>query len=209
MSTPVFKRRLHAGPRDRTHPLVWLAAIVCTMAAVVVIIGGIAAFVGYLVIHPRVPVISVSSARLDLLRNSLAGLLEAQLTILVRAENGNARAHATFSDIRFKVSYDGRDLAVLMVPSSFEVAKNSSRYLNYVVQSSEVALTPEQMEGVNFGWQRNVIGFGLKGTARTQWRVGRLGSVKFWCHLNCILRFHPLNGSYIPSRCTSLSQTSK
>lgn len=162
-------------------------------------------FVGYLVIHPRVPVISVTNAHLDLLRNDLAGLLQTQLTIVVRAQNGNAKAHATFSDISFNLTYQGQDIAVL-VADPFEVPKNSSKDLNYVVQSSSIPLTPDQMEEVNESWKQNEIGFDLKGNARTQWRVGPLGSVKFLCHLNCRLKFHPMNGTYIPSRCSSKSK---
>ncbi|KAI4327910.1 hypothetical protein L6164_020319 [Bauhinia variegata] len=199
---PAFKRRLDSG--RRTHPLVWLAAIICTIIAIAVVIAGIVVFVGYLIIHPRMPVISVTNAHLDLLTNDYAGLLQTQLTIVVVAQNGNAKAHATFSDIKFKLSYQDRAIAVL-VAETFFVSKNSTKDLNYVVQSSSIPLTPEQMEEVNNAWKRNEIGFDLKGDARTQWRVGPLGSLKSMCHLNCLLKFHPLNGSYIPSKCNSRS----
>ncbi|XP_054824070.1 NDR1/HIN1-like protein 12 [Prosopis cineraria] len=202
---PMSKKRLHQGSHDRTHLLVWLAAILCTVFAIAVIVAGIAAFIGYILIHPRIPTLSVSSAHLDLLRNDLAGLLQTQVTVLIRAQNGNGKAHASFSDIKFKLSYQGQGIAVLR-SDPINVAKNSSRYLNYVVQSSSIPLTPEQMADVTNSWQRNLIGFDLKGNARTQWRIGRLGSVKFWCHLECMLKFHPLNGSYIPSRCTTESK---
>ncbi|KAI4314599.1 hypothetical protein L6164_027488 [Bauhinia variegata] len=200
----LFKRKLFTGRRKETHPLVWLAAIICALIATAVVIAGIVVFLGYLIIHPRVPVISVTNAHLDLLSNDYAGLLQTQLTIVVTAHNGNAKAHATFSDIKFKLSYQGQTIAVL-VAEPFFVRKNSSRDLNYVVQSSSIPLTPDQMEEVNDAWKKNVIGFDLKGDARTQWRVGPLGSLKFMCHLNCLLKFHPLNGSYVPSKCTSKS----
>ncbi|XP_028793711.1 NDR1/HIN1-like protein 12 [Neltuma alba] len=201
-----FKKKLaHDGARRRTHPLIWLLAIICTIIAVAVVIAGIVVFIGYLVIHPRVPVISVTNGNLDLLRNDYAGLMQTQITIVVRAQNGNAKAHATFSDIRFNLTFQGQGIAML-VADSFEVPKNSSRDLNYVVQSSSIPLTPDQMELINQAWKQNQIAFDLKGDARTQWRVGPLGSVKFACHLNCKLRFHPMNGTYIPSRCTSKSK---
>lgn len=170
-----------------------------------VVIAGIIVFIGYLVIHPRVPTISVTNAHLDLLRNDYAGLLQTQVNIVVRAQNGNAKAHATFSEIRFNLTFQGQAIAML-VADPFEVAKNSTRDLNYLVQSSSIPLTPDQMEMINQAWKVNEIGFDLKGDARTQWRVGPLGSVKFSCHLNCKLRFHPMNGTYIPSRCTSKSK---
>ncbi|ESW30080.1 hypothetical protein PHAVU_002G122900 [Phaseolus vulgaris] len=193
----------HSG---NTHPLIWIAAILCTIIAIGVVVAGIVVFVGYIVIHPRIPVVSITNAHLDLLSNDYAGLLQTQLTIRVVAQNGNAKAHATFSDISFNLSYQGQPIA-RMVAQPFDVAKNSSKTLNYVVRSASIPLTPEQMEEVDESWKRDVIGFDLKGGARTRWRVGPLGSVKFWTNLECELRFRPSNGSYIKhSRCTSESK---
>lgn len=174
--------------------------------AISVIILGILVFVGYIVIHPRFPTISIPYAHLDLLRNDYAGLLQTQLTIVVMAQNGNAKAHATFSDLRFNLSYQGQDVATLVAHDPFDVPKNNSKFLTYVVQSNSIPLNPDQMEEVDESWKRNMIGFELKGNGRTRWRVGAFGSMKFSCHLECHLKFHPLNGSYIPSRCTSQSK---
>ena len=199
------RRRLVTGQRGHKDPLIWLLAILCTIIAIAVIVAGIVVFGAYMVIHPRVPIISITNAHLDLFRNDYAGLLQTQLKIVVMAQNGNAKAHATFSDISFNLSFQSQPIAV-MVAEPFEVPKNSSKYLNYFVQSSSIPLTPKQMELVDDSWKLNVVSFDLKGNARTQWRVGPLDSVKFWCNLECKLKFHPLNGSYIPSRCTSKSK---
>ena len=56
------------------------------VVAIAVIITGLVVFVGYLVIHPSMPIISVVSAHLDKIRNDLAGLLETQLTIVIKTE---------------------------------------------------------------------------------------------------------------------------
>ena len=200
-----FKTKLVTNRQGGTNPLVMLAAVLCIIIATAVVVAGIVVFIAYLVIHPRVPVIGITNAHLDLLRNDYAGLLQTQLTIVVRAQNGNAKAHATFSDINFNLSFQGQGIAVL-VADSFEVPKNSSKDLNYVVQSSSIPLTPDQMEEVDDSWKKNQISFDFKGNARTQWRVGPLGSLKFSCHLDCDLKFHPLNGSYIPNKCTSRSK---
>lgn len=199
------KKRLVTHQHGNTHFLIWLLAILCTIIAIGVVIGGIVVFVGYIVIHPRVPTVSIANAHLDLFRNDYAGLLQTQLNIIVMAQNGNLKAHAMFSEIRFRVYYQGMKIAI-MVADPFDVAKNNSRFLNYVVQSASIPLTPEQMEVVDESWKRNIVGFDLKGNARTQWRVGPLGSVKYWCKLECQLRFHPINGSYIPTKCTSQSK---
>ncbi|OIV94400.1 hypothetical protein TanjilG_25462 [Lupinus angustifolius] len=199
----LFKRRLVTGQNDNTHPLIWLLAFICIIIAIAVIVAGITVFVGFLIIHPRVPTISIANAHLNLFRNDYVGLLQTQVTILVVAENGNAMANATFSNISFNISYQSHDIAIL-VADPFEVPKNSSKYLNYVVQASSIPLNPDQMGNVDYSWKRNIVGFDLHGNARAQWRVGPLGSLKFRCHLECTLKFHLLNGSYIPSKsCTS------
>ncbi|XP_041010044.1 NDR1/HIN1-like protein 12 [Juglans microcarpa x Juglans regia] len=192
--------------KPRTHPLVWVTAIVCTILSIAVIITGIVVFVGYMIIRPRVPFISVTSAHLDTIRYDQAGLLEIQMAIDIRAENDNAKAHASFSDTSFVLSFDALQIAKL-VAGPFDVSKNSSTVFNYVIPSSQIPLDRTRMEQLDFSLKRNEITFDLKGKSRTRWRVGLLGSVKFWCHLSCELRFHTSNGSYINSRrCSSKSK---
>lgn len=194
--------KLGHGPGKRTHPLVWMAAIICTVIAVAVIVTGIVAFAGYMVIHPRIPVITIVSAHLDKILYDMAGLLETQVTIVVRAQNGNAKAHASFSDTRFQLSYQGVVIAKL-VADPFEVRKNDSMEFYYVVPSSSIPLDPNQMAELDFELKEDLITFDLKGNSRARWRVGLLGSLKFWCHLNCELKFHPSNGTYMNSPCSS------
>ncbi|EXC31037.1 hypothetical protein L484_021339 [Morus notabilis] len=194
--------KLIQGPEKATHPVIWCLAIVCTVVAIAVIITGLVVFVGYLVIHPSVPIISVVSAHLDKLQNDIAGLLEAELTVVVKAENENAKAHASFSDTSFFLSFQGIVIAKL-VAEPFEVAKNDSLQLPYKVLSSSIPLNPEEMQQVDMALKDDRITFDLKGHSRARWRVGLLGSVKFWCNLNCQLKFHPLTGSYMSSPCTS------
>ncbi|XWS38864.1 hypothetical protein CRYUN_Cryun19dG0166700 [Craigia yunnanensis] len=190
------------GQERRTHPLVWCGAIICTILTLAVIIAGIVTFIGYLVIHPRVPYVSVINAHLDRVQIDYAGVLEIQVTVVIRAQNGNEKAHASFSNSGYTLSLNGEDVAQLVAPP-FEVSKNSSVDFNYVVQSSPIPLGPEEAEDVDVALKRDLITFDLKGSAKVRWRVGRLGSVGFLCRLTCQLRFHPLNGTYIPSRCSS------
>ncbi|KAF3449242.1 hypothetical protein FNV43_RR09970 [Rhamnella rubrinervis] len=196
------KPRFRHGPERRTHPLIWLAAVICTVIALAVIIVGIVVFVGYLVSHPRVPVITVFDAHLDKFSTDMAGLLETQVTIQVKAENDNSKANASFSDTRFTLSFQGITIAQL-VADPFEVKKNDSLQFYYVVPSSSIPLDPQQMEEVDLALKQDVIMFDFKGEARARWRVWLLGSLKFWCHLNCQLKFHPLNGTYMNAPCSS------
>ncbi|XP_009338818.2 uncharacterized protein LOC103931133 [Pyrus x bretschneideri] len=193
-------RKLTQG--SATHPLVWFAAIICTIVAIAMIIVSIVVFSGYMIVHPRVPFITVTSGHLDNFQNTEAGLLETEITIVVRAENDNTKAHASFSDTSFMLSFQGLNVARL-VAYPFEVNKNSSVDFHYLVQSSSIPLSPELMDQVDISLKRDRIVFNLKGNLRARWRVGLLGSVKFWGHLNCQLKFHPSNGTYIRSPCSS------
>ena len=185
-----------------THPFIWCLAIICTLICIAVIITGIAVFIGYMVIHPRIPILSVANATLGTMRYSQSGLLETQMTIIIRAENDNIKAHASFSDTAFILSFQGLVIAKL-VADPFDVEKNSSIYFGYEVTSDEIPLDSGRMHQVDLSLKKKVITFDFKGNSRTQWRVWLLGSVKFWCHLDCQLRFHTSNGTYINSRCSS------
>ncbi|XP_039027146.1 uncharacterized protein LOC120160899, partial [Hibiscus syriacus] len=135
--------------RERaTNPLVWCAAIICTVLTVAVIIAGIVTFIGYLVIHPRVPYVSVIDAHLNCMY---------------------------FSDSSYSLGLNGEVVAQLVAPP-FEV---------------------------NVGLKKDLIILDFKGGSRVRWRISNLGSVRFLCRLDCQLHFYPLNGTYIPSRCTS------
>nr|POE71795.1 hypothetical protein CFP56_65787 [Quercus suber] len=113
-----------------------------------VIITGIAVFIGYMVIHPRIPTLSVANAHLDTMQYSQAGLLETAMNIIIRAENDNTKAHASFSDTSFILSFQGLVLAKL-VADPFDVSKNSSIDFNYVVTSSEIPLDSARMHQVD------------------------------------------------------------
>ncbi|GMI95683.1 hypothetical protein like AT5G45320 [Hibiscus trionum] len=196
------KSKFSTSQERATNPLVWCAAIICTVLTVAVIIAGVVTFIGYLVIHPRVPYVSVIDAHLDRMQLDYAGVLEIQVTILIRARNGNQKAHASFSESTYTLGLNGKVVAQL-VASPFEVGKNSWVDFNYVVPSSPIPLGPEEAEDVDAGLKKDLIIFDLKGGTRVRWRIGHLGSLRFLCGLDCHLHFHPLNGTYVPSRCTS------
>ncbi|KAL2489829.1 hypothetical protein Fot_43130 [Forsythia ovata] len=193
------------GPRlRRTSPIIWLGAIICAILAVAVFIAGLVVFVGYLVIRPKVPQISVTTAKLDTIYFDETSLLTVQVTIVIKAENDNAKAHASFYGTNFALSFHGVKMAYL-VAEPFDISKNSSKEFNYVVQSSPIPLEPEYAEIVNRSLRENVITFELKGNTKTRWRVGLLGSIKFWLHLNCQLHL-PVNRTQIFPHCSSRSK---
>ncbi|CAN1306343.1 hypothetical protein LINPERPRIM_LOCUS26781 [Linum perenne] len=186
----------------RTHPLWWCAALICMLLTIAIIFGGIAVFIGYLVIHPRVPILSVVGAHLDQFQYDYAGTLVTQVTVVVRSENDNMKAHSSFSDMKLKLIFEGLQIAYLQA-GPYDVRKNSSVDFHYVVVSKPIPLTPTQMVDVDVMLKQDRVRFELQGSARARWRVGPLGSIRFWDHLNCRLHFHRSNGSYVHSACTS------
>ncbi|KAI3841594.1 hypothetical protein MKX03_015509 [Papaver bracteatum] len=197
--------KLILGPERRTHPLVWCAAIICTIIAIGVIITGLVVFAGYMIIRPRVPYISVTYANLDQLNCRQTGQVNLQISLNIKAENENAKAHASFSDVSFILNFHGLKIAQLRA-DPFDVPKNESVDLAYVVPSMSIPLEQDAMEDMDASLKQNKISFNLKGDARTRWRVGILGSVKFWSHLSCQLNFFPNNGSIINTDCSSKSK---
>lgn len=195
---------LELGRQRRTNPLVWCFAIVCSLIAITVIIAGIVVFSGYLVIRPKMPLLSVRASRLDRVYYDQARLLAVKLTIVIRAENHNPKAHATFYDTKLLLGYHGVRIAQLEA-KSFDVAKNESQELNYVVESSPIVLPPEEQYLTQQSLKRSkMMMFYLKGNSRTMWRVSPLGSVKFAIYMNCELLL-PVNGSVVNSHCSTKS----
>ncbi|KAK9067867.1 hypothetical protein SSX86_011978 [Deinandra increscens subsp. villosa] len=193
------------GPQSRTNPLIWCFAFICAILAAIIIIAGIIVFVGYLVIRPKIPLLYVHSARLDKIAYSQAGVLAVRLTIIMRAENHNVKAHVSFYETKLTLGYHGLSIAQL-VAGPFDVRKNTSRELNYVVESSPIPLEPqEQLLTEESLAKTKVMWFFLKGNSRTRWRVGsRLGSVKFWVHVNCHIEL-PIDSTIVYPRCSTRS----
>ncbi|KAG6531664.1 uncharacterized protein LOC122033254 [Zingiber officinale] len=185
-----------------TNPLVWLAAILCSVLAIAVIAGGIVVFAIYMIYKPRAPYIKVAYAQLSSLDYDQSGLLEIEMALALVAENDNERVHTSFSDQSILLQFHGIDVAALQA-DPYEVAKNSSVDLNYLFQSGPLPLDDSAMETMDVALKRGVVPFELNGHARTRWRVGVFLSLRSLAHLHCKLRFFWPNGSAIDLDCTS------
>ncbi|XP_031124410.1 NDR1/HIN1-like protein 12 [Ipomoea triloba] len=192
------------GPERRTNPLIWCAAIICTLLTLAVIFTGIAVFIGYMVVKPKVPQMSIASAQLERISYDMASVLTVKAAIVIKAENGNAKAHSSFYHTHYTLSFHGVKVAYL-IANDFDVPKNSSLDLYYPVESTPIPLTPEQADTAESALRQRHVVFDIQGETGTRWRVWLLGSVKFRLHLDCQLKL-PINGTIIYPNCSTRSR---
>ncbi|XP_071721654.1 uncharacterized protein [Rutidosis leptorrhynchoides] len=195
--------RLTTNPR-RTNAFVWCVATICTIISIAVIILGVTVVVGYIVIHPRVPIISVVGAYLNDFLYDGVGHLQVHMIIRIKAQNDNQKAHASFSSSRFTLKFDERKIAYLE-NRAFDVQKNFSVDFDYPVTSSVIPLNAEQMELVDTSLRDDRVSFELEGSVGARWKVGPLGSFKFDLNLNCVLNFNEIPIRFLTTRGEHLS----
>ncbi|KAI3861449.1 hypothetical protein MKW98_000401 [Papaver atlanticum] len=197
--------RLILGPERRTRLWVWCAAIICMIIAIAVIITGVVVFAGYMIMKPRIPSMSVNYAFLDKLNYDQSGQVTLQISLIIKAENENMKADASFSDVNFILNFHGLKIAELRA-DPFVLPKNDSVNLAYAVPSMSIPFEQDAWEDMVASVKQDKVSFSLKGDARTRWRVGIIGPVKFWTHLSCQLNFFASNGSSIKTHCSSKSR---
>ncbi|KAL8159333.1 hypothetical protein V2J09_000870, partial [Rumex salicifolius] len=199
----MLKKPVSIASPPRTHLLIWCVAVICMVLTVAVIVTGITVFVGYLVIKPRVPLVRVAYAHLDMFSFDQDGVLTTKLTLVISAENDNMKARASFSDFSYLLTFDGIKVALLKA-MPFDVLNNKSLPLKYVVEANPIPLNPHKMSFADSALKNDMIPFELNGHTRARWRVGPLGSIKFWCNLHCHLHFGR-DGDNLNSTCSSNS----
>lgn len=192
---------------DRTNPLIWLIAVLCAVLAVAVILTGLGVFIIYMIYEPRLPYLVVTGAHLDKLDYDQSSMMDAVVSLSIVAENDNARAHATFSELSINMRFHGIVIAELRA-DEFDVVKNGTVPLPYVVMTAAVPLDEGGREEMDVSLKRDLIQFELDGQARTRWRVGFILTVKLWTHLTCGIQFVVSNGSNTGLKgCSSKSHT--
>ncbi|CAA7406452.1 unnamed protein product [Spirodela intermedia] len=177
-----------------TNPLVWFAAIVCAILAVLVFVAGVVVLFIYLTYRPQTPYVRVCSTHLDGLGYDRSGLLQILLTIDMEAVDENEKTVAAFSDADFQVEFARTPLAALRA-APFVVGENGTLPLHYLVASARAPLDKAGMEKMETSLKRGQVEFGLRRQARTRWNVGVFLSMRSWARLNCKLRYFYPNGS--------------
>lgn len=192
-----------------TPPAMWLAAALCALLWLAVILGGLAVLIVYLVFRPRNPRLEIVSATLNGAYLDVGPRLNADLTLLVNISNPNAKVHVSLSYLQLDLYFDG----VMLATQGVEPLEESSgeaviRSVHMVV--SEVALGAETAEK----WREEAQGSGTAtGKGVGMQVVGRFRSrsllsgwmrYSYWLHRRCnILVGGPPVGTLIASSCAS------
>ncbi|KAK4364803.1 hypothetical protein RND71_016161 [Anisodus tanguticus] len=116
---------------------------------------------------------SVVSAQLDKFAYDRASVLVVKVSIVIKAQNDNSKAHASFYETSHTLSFHGVKIAYLNA-DPFDVPANHSTDLYYPVESSPIPLKPEEGEVIDLFLRRGQVVFDIRGNTRTRWRVGIL-----------------------------------
>nr|KYP67611.1 hypothetical protein KK1_023955 [Cajanus cajan] len=93
-------------PEDKkSHTLTWLAACLCVIFCLVIIIGGLIVLIVYFIFRPQSPHFDVSSVTLNAAYLDLGYLLNADLTMLANFTNPNKKVHVDFSSVIIYLYY--------------------------------------------------------------------------------------------------------
>lgn len=195
--------KVHSG--RKTGPLTWLTAILCAILWTMIILGGLAVLIVYLVFRPKSPKFEISSVTLNGAYLDMGTLLNADLTILANFTNPNRRIDVTFRYIAVDLYYKGTLVATQGVDRFSERAGESTLRSIHMV-SSEVALTRDDAEE----WRKEVDGAGkvkmkVRGSFLTASDfVGTFLHFTYVLHGHCDIEVsRPPSGVLLSSNCTT------
>ncbi|EES14611.1 hypothetical protein BDA96_07G056700 [Sorghum bicolor] len=202
------RRTYNFRRRHRSDALQWATAVLCTVLAVVVLVGAVSILVVVLLLQPRAPYVAVpaATARLDtLVYDQLGALDDVQLSLRVEARNGNAHSAATFSRLECRLAFDGAALAVLRA-DTFRVPARGALPLAYVARAQGAPLGTADSAAMEAALRDGVVPFEVEGEARTRWKVAGVVTINQWTRLACQMRFFWPNGTALPFKCNSKSK---
>lgn len=195
----------HKGIRLIKHPttpLTWLIGVICTVLWVVIIFGGLAVVIVYLVFRPRSPRFEISSATLNTAYIDMGSLLNADLTFLANISNPNKKIDISFDIFEVDLYYRTTLIATTAV-DPFSEMRLEARLGNFHMVSSQVALHTGEMEQLKIDLANSSISLDVKGSFRARSSLGRnFLHFKYWLHGRCsIVVSSPPGGSLLSSKC--------
>lgn len=194
--------RLQRPRRRTTHPLAWATAALCTLFWLLVILGGVAVLVVYLIFRPRSPRLEISSATLNGAYLDMGTLLNADLTILANFTNPNHKVDVSFSYLAVDLYYNDTLIATRAI-EPFAEASGETVIRSVHMVSSEVELASDAAEGLRKQVEGDgPVEFRVDGTFRTRADLGSFLHFSYWLHSRCTVRVSgPPSGVLLSSTC--------
>ncbi|KAA8529657.1 hypothetical protein F0562_034243 [Nyssa sinensis] len=172
--------------RGKTNPITWLIGVFCALFWVIIIVGGLAILIVYLIFRPRSPKFDVSTATLNVAYLDMGYLLNGDLTLLANFTNPNKKVKVDFSYVIVDLYHENALLATRYV-EPFSVMNMESRFMNVHMVSSQVPLSIAQSQNLKRQMDSNRVRFEVKGLFRTRSNLGGFLRYSYWLYGHCTI----------------------
>ncbi|PIA51606.1 hypothetical protein AQUCO_01100448v1 [Aquilegia coerulea] len=187
----------------RTKPIAWFVAIFCAVFWILIILGGLAILIVYLVFRPQSPRFDIQNAGLNAAYLDTGILLNADIRILANFTNPNKKVGVDFSYIAIQLYY-GKTLIATSAVSPFSETRAESKLMDIHMISSEVRIPVNDIQRLRTQVQANSVPFIVKGRFRTKSKLRNFLGYTYWLHGQCtIVLTGPPSGVLVSRRCST------
>ncbi|KAK6922298.1 hypothetical protein RJ641_012805 [Dillenia turbinata] len=181
----------HRGPLifpipRKTRPVAWILAAICAIFWLIVILGGLAILIIYLVFRPRSPKFDISTATLNVAYLDMGYLLNADLTLLANFTNPNRKVNVDFSYMYIELYYRNTLIATRPI-DHFSVARSETKLANVEMVTSQVQLPLKDSKQLQNQMASNKIQFEVLGFFRTRSKFGSIFRYSYWLYGRCTI----------------------
>lgn len=170
----------------RTKLPTWFAAVFCAVFWIIIILGGLAVLVVYLLFRPKSPQFDITNVNLNAAYLDMGYLLNADITLLVNFTNPNKKVRVDFSAMYLDLIFDDTPIATQYIPP-FKAAKRQSKFQWIHMIASQVALTTRESKLLQKQIENNRVMIFVRGKFRARSNFGSLLRYSYWIHAYCTL----------------------
>ncbi|OVA20833.1 Late embryogenesis abundant protein [Macleaya cordata] len=197
----LHKHDLKVPHPRRTKPTTWFLAFFCVILWVIIILGGLAVLIVYLVFRPKNPRFDIPNATLNAVYLDTGSLLNSDLTILANFTNPNKKVSIDYSYIVIELYYGNTLIATTSVDPFSETSAESNLQGIHLV-SSEVSLSSNDIQRLKKEVGNNSVMFDVQGRFRTRSNFGSFLHYSYWLHGRCsIVLTGPPYGVLVSHKC--------
>ncbi|CAK9175997.1 unnamed protein product [Ilex paraguariensis] len=173
----------------------------CALFWIIIIVGGLAILLVYVIFRPKSPKFDVSSATLNAAYLDMGYLLNADLTLLANFTNPNKKASVDFHYMVIGLYY-GRDLIASRYIYPFSVTRRESKFANVHMITSQVRLSILQSQQLRREMEGGRVNFEVKGMFRIRFNLAGFLRYTYWLYGHCtIVVTGPPSGALVAKKC--------